>query len=564
MVYVYSKLKDLNKYLKKKMSASQIKQSLIDMGMDVKGEVKKDNDVELKIEVTAERFDLVSTCGIARAINYYNGFSQKLYDFKTYKSKEKVIVNSNLKNVRPYTCAFLISNFDLDNKKLNEIIEIQEKIHESFGRERKKAAIGIYPIEKVKFPIHFESRDKKDINFHPLFSDRVLSFDEIITKNEVGRKYFHLIKHLERYAVFRDSNNEILSLTPIINSFKTGKVETFHKDLFVEVSGHNLELLNKIAIILATTFYDMGAKIKIIDVSYKTKKYNLNLNPTFEEISLNYINKLIGYDFNLKQVKTLLLKSMYELTSYKKTKNDFILKVKVPCYKLDVWSDCDIADDIARAYGYNNLIPNSPVIDSSGKTLEFTKFKNRVREILTQNSFLEIYSYLLSSKEKQFSKMNLNEKNYKFINLKGAVEGGINVCRINVLPEILESLNINRKNSYPQNVFEVGMTIKEDLSKDTRAKNDEKLSVVIADTNSNYTKVKEIFDTINSLFDLDLKLKEKKFNFLIEGRSAKILFKNKEVGFIGEVSPKVLDNFGILVPVGSFEISLREIFETKS
>ena len=560
MVYVYSKLRDLNSYLKKELTSQKIKEVLIDMGMDLKAEKEVDGDIELKIEITAERFDLISTVGIARAINYYLGFIQNLKDFKVQKGTDKVIVNSNLKDVRPFTCAFKILDFKLDEKKLLEIIEIQEKIHESFGRNRKKAAIGIYPIQKIKFPIHFEARDKKDINFHPLFSDRILSFDEIISENEAGRKYKHLIENLNSYAVFRDSTDKILSLTPIINSFETGKVENHHKDLFVEVSGHNLELLDKVAKILATSFYEIGAKIETIDVVYDDRIYVLDLRPNFDEISLNYINKLIGFDIGLSEAKKLLLKSMYEVSEINQKADDTILKVKIPPFKLDVWSDCDIADDIARSYGYNNLIPKKLDMNSIGEKLEFTKFKNQIRQSLISQKFLELYTYLLSSKQKQFEMMRLDEKKFDFVSLKDTKEEGINLCRINVLPEILESLKINRKNSYPQKVFEIGMTIQKDKLIDTKSSNCEKLCSVIADTKSNYTQIKETFDLLNNIFNLNLEVKEKNFEFLIEGRSAKILKDGLEVGFIGEVNPKVLTNFNLLVPVCCFEIDLRKIF----
>ena len=73
--------------------------------------------------------------------------------------------------------------------------------------------------------------------------------------------------------------------------------------------------------------------------------------------------------------------------------------------------------------------------------------------------------------------------------------------------------------------------------------------------------MKEVFDLLNKINNWNLKIKEKEFPFLINGRSATIVYKNKEIGFIGEIHPQILDNFGLLVPVTSFEMNIKEIIE---
>jgi phenylalanyl-tRNA synthetase beta chain len=572
MVYVYSKVSVINSHLEKKLTTKEITDFLVDMGMDVKGEEileNENNDIELKIEITAEKYDLISTLGISRAINYFANFKKTMPKFIIEKAEktEKVIVNKNLENVRPFTTCFLVSNLKLDEEKLSNLIDIQEKIHMSFGRNRKKAAIGIYPKKNIQFPIHFKAYEKKDINFRPLFSETKLSFEKILTQNEAGIKYKHLVKDLKTIPIFADSKNQILSMPPIINSFDMGVVKTTDTDLFVEVSGFNIELLDKLSKILAVEFYEMGATIKSLKVEYDysdLKNYELNLNSKTHKISLNYINKLIGINLKENDIEKLLNKQMYNLINLEKKENDIILEIEIPPFKMDVWSVCDIADDLARAYGYNNILPKQSNIKSSGKTLKFSKFVKQIRNSLIGLGFLELYTYLLTNKKTQFENMGIEENKENFVELKNCVEQGTNMTRISILPEHLISLNINRKNSYPQKIFEVGMTIIPNKNKDTGAKNSEKLCVEIADSSSNYTKIKEVFNTINNLFDLNLKTQEENFTFLIEGRSAKILLNDICVGEIGEVAPKILSNFGLLTPISFLEIDLRLIFEIKN
>ena len=48
---------------------------------------------------------------------------------------------------------------------------------------------------------------------------------------------------------------------------------------------------------------------------------------------------------------------------------------------------------------------------------------------------------------------------------------------------------------------------------------------------------------------------------LIEGRQAEVFVKGENIGFIGELSPEVITNFNLLVPVSSLELNLDKLFE---
>jgi phenylalanyl-tRNA synthetase beta chain len=122
------------------------------------------------------------------------------------------------------------------------------------------------------------------------------------------------------------------------------------------------------------------------------------------------------------------------------------------------------------------------------------------------------------------------------------------------------ALHVNRKHSYPQKVFECGFTIKVDDSTDTRSKDESHLCIAIADPKSNYTQIKGVLDTLLKLHGIKFSVSENDYDFLIEGRRADVLVKGIKVGFIGELHPQVLDNFGLLVPVSVLEIDLDKLY----
>ena len=85
---------------------------------------------EIVLDITPNRPDLLSKSGFLRFIKLYLGKS-KIKEYKTNKPEKnyKVIIDSSVKDVRPFTCCAIIKNLKLDEGKINELIDIQEKLH---------------------------------------------------------------------------------------------------------------------------------------------------------------------------------------------------------------------------------------------------------------------------------------------------------------------------------------------------------------------------------------------------------------------------------------------------
>ncbi|MFW6286189.1 MAG: phenylalanine--tRNA ligase subunit beta [Nanoarchaeota archaeon] len=558
MVYVYIKKSKINNYVGKELSVEEIKQILMDMGMDIKGQ-SDDTDPELKVEITSEKLDMVSAVGIARAIKFYGNFENKIPQYDIESSGYQLIVKKTAKQSRPRTVCAILKDVPMTDDFLEEMIDIQEKIHDSFGRGRKKGAIGIYPLDKIKFPITFSAQKPEDIIFQPLEHHEKINANQILEIHPTGRKYAHLLKQCDLYPVFRDADDKILSMPPIINSQDLGKVEKKHKDLFIECSGFNISHLDNILKVLMTTFIDLGAKAQSVEVIYEdtNETYNLDLTLKEDEIDLGFVCKWIGIQIDINKAQELLTKMMYKVLNIEGN----IIKIGIPPFRSDIWHEVDIADDIARAYGYNNITPKFPKVSSIGGILDFSTFKENFSQSLVSLGFLETYTYMLTSTITQFKKFNKSEKDEEYIRLNNTQEQGLNMIRTMILPESLTTLHINRKNSYPQKIFENGFTIKVDETKDTLSRDDSHLCVCIADPKSNYTQIKGILDTLLKLNEINFKVKDSQENFLIEGRRGNIFVKGENVGFIGEIHPSILENFGLIIPVSALEINLSKLYK---
>ena len=288
------------------------------------------DEKEIQIEVFPNRPDILSYHGFKRA---FLGFLGKKTGMIKYKinSPEKdfqVIIDDSVKNIRPYTACAIIRGLQLNDEKIKEIIDLQEKLHTTLGRKRKKVAIGVYPLDKIKLPITFKALEPDKIKFVPLEGDREMSGLEILQKHPTGKEYASLLAGKEKFPVFVDAEERVLSMPPIINSHLTGRIQEKTKDIFVECSGFDFEILKKTLNILVTIFADMGGKIYQMDLKYGSKKeITPNLKPEEMKISVGNTNKNLGLNLNEKQIKNFLERSGYE---YNKG------SVGIPSWRIDV------------------------------------------------------------------------------------------------------------------------------------------------------------------------------------------------------------------------------------
>src|SRR3989344_2566380 len=128
------------------------------------------NEDEVEIEIYPNRPDLLSYQGFKRAFLAFLGKEKGLKEYKTSSPKKdyQVIIDPSVKEIRPFTACAIVTELKLDDEKIKEIIDIQEKLHLTIGRKRKKVALGIYPLDKIKLPIAFKALDPEKIKFVPL------------------------------------------------------------------------------------------------------------------------------------------------------------------------------------------------------------------------------------------------------------------------------------------------------------------------------------------------------------------------------------------------------------
>src|SRR3989338_5015043 len=536
------------KELEKKVGKidSKMEELITMMGTPIE-EIK---ETEISVEVFPNRPDLLSLQNFARALNQYIG-KEKVVNFKINKPEKDFVVtiDNSVKKIRPYTVCAIVKSLNFDDEKIKEIVDIQEKLHNSIGRNRKKVAIGVYPLEKIKLPIKFIAKKPEEIKFVPLDSPKEMNGRQILRNHPTGRDYAHLLKNAEVFPIFVDSNNKILSMPPIINSEETGRITKNTKEIFIECSGHNLFYLKKCLNILISALYDMGGKIYSMEIKDSKEGNFISPDMSYEEkeFDIKNIEKTLGINLTEKDIRVYLEKMGIKYT--KKKDKSFAL---IPPYRMDILHWIDLSEEVAIAYGYQNFKPEIPKISTIGEEDSFEKKKKVISNILVGLGILETSTFHLTTKK------NIKKIHYEFNNFIEVEDSKTerNVLRIDLLTNQLQIFSENSDSLYPQKIFEIGRVFEKNEKSDTGTKENNHLAISIIDEEVIFTDLKQILDYLFKMIDKSYEIKETNNNNYIEGRVGEIIIDGKSMGYIGEIAPRVLKNWKIKTPVISLEINI--------
>lgn len=540
-------LKDLQHILGKNITIKELEELLV----YCKGSVENyDNEND---DVTAELADtnlpyLWSTEGIARLLKGALGIETGLAKIKVNNSKYQIVVDSSVEGVRPYIVAFAARGKKVDGYLIKQIIQLQEKLCENFGRRRQKVAIGVYRLSKIKFPVHYKATDPESIKFIPLDFRVQMTQQEIIENHPKGKEYAWILEGAKKYPILMDSNENVLSFPPIINSAETGKIEEGDSELFFEATGTDLKLLNIAANIFAHAFHERGFEIYSTEIKYKN---NTVKTPELgiEKIKLDKkdVEKMIGIKFTDGEIKKFLEKTRYGVKGN---------MVNVPCYRSDILHPVDLIEDIAIMHGYNK-IKGLPLSEYTiGRTFDIIKFIDNIRDLMAGQGYNEVLSPILSNKELLCDKMRANDASV--IEISNKMSETFSCLRSWLIPIMLDVLSKNKHVDYPQRIFEEGLVT---LKEGNEANDYEKIVVVTANKTADFTEAKQVLSYVMDLIGIEYRIEEIKHESFIPGRVGKILVQNKEVGLIGEVHPETLKNFNLEMPVAALELNITKLFE---
>ena len=269
--------------------------------------------------------------------------------------------------------------------------------------------------------------------------------------------------------------------------------------------------------------------------------------------------------------------------------------VTVPPTRSDILHAVDVYEDVAIAYGYNNITRTVPVSHTPGRELPINLLSDIMRMELARCGYTELMSLGLCSHDENFSNLN-REDDGSAVVLSNPKTIEFQVVRTSLLPGALKTLAENRsmKTSEGIRLFEVTDVVLQDPEteeeKDVGCRNERRLIALYAGPTAGVEIIHGVVDRVMQVLsvvpspeyckeasetEFVQTLKEDnaaKGEYKIEaldsptyfrGMSASVLLKKtgenefKKIGEFGALHPEVIQRFKLALPISCFEMNLQ-------
>ena len=561
-------------------STEAFKETLFGLGLEFEGET---DDGYLQFEFAPDRLDRLSVEGVARSLRYHYGDDRGVYVPETNDPEWTIEVDSSVPAERPYVTGAVVRGVDLDESGLRSLIGLQEKLHATMGRGRAKGAIGIHDLAMLKGAPHREGAERSVTyrgvepdgdTFVPLDAAEELTPAGVLETHQTGRTYADLVREYDRYPAIYDDLG-LFSFPPVINGRRT-EVTTGSRELLVELTGTDQWTIDKMCTIVCYALSARGATIEEVEVTYADdathpSEYGEALvRPDLEvaekSVTHDRIETLLGVDFEPEAVVDCFERSGLDATY--QLGESVTYDVEIPPYRVDVLHPLDLVDDVGRAYGFDELTPRYPDAGTVGGRHERTRLEDAVRTSLVGLGFEDLLNFHMTSAEQNYDRLRV-EPGTGGVAVEDGVFGGGDPVRITepyseaytqlrtwALPSLLQLLEGNTHNAYPQDVSEIGFVAEHDPTANTRVAESRHVAGALARRDASYEAAKGRLQAVCDDFGRSLETPPTDHPTFIEGRVADVLIDGDPVGVIGEVHPAVLVDHDLEVPVAAFEFAL--------
>lgn len=257
-------------------------------------------------------------------------------------------------------------------------------------------------------------------------------------------------------------------------------------------------------------------------------------------------NALLGTSVTEEQMLAIFKKLEVEVRDGKDGK-----ELVIPSFRQDLVGRADMAEEVARFFGYDKIPTTLPKGETTTGKLSFKlRVEQKARDIAEYCGFSQGMTYSFES-PKVFNKLLLDadDKARAAITIANPLGEDFSIMRTLSLNGMLTSLstNYNRRNKNVR-LYELG-NIYLAKSLPLTEQPEERMQFTLGmygdgDFYSLKGVVEEFFDSIGMKKRIVYDPKAGK-NFLHPGRQAKIVYEGEELGYIGEVHPAVCDNYAI-------------------
>jgi phenylalanyl-tRNA synthetase beta chain len=551
--------KDFSQLVGQPASMSDIEQWMPLVKGEVKGLSSETGEIRVELQDT-NRPDLWCVEGIARQIRSVLTGSLTPYTFFSTRgrAKRRIQVMPGMENVRPYVAACASLGFPMTPEGLEQCIQTQEKLADAFGRKRETVSIGLYRLPSIAFPVTYGLVKPDEVRFTPLGFDEKMTPHEVLTLHPKGLEFGGIVAGCERLPLLWDTDGQVLSFPPIINSRELGEVQIGDTDLLVEVTGTDLSMVILTLNIFASNLADRGATIEPIDMVYpyetamgKTVKTPFDMGNGLR-VPLHAIEQALGMPLDSEAIQTALTSYGYQIKATRQS-----VAVKLPPFRNDLMHVMDVAEDVAITRGYDSFSPIMPQTFTVGSLSEQEQRSDRLRDLLVGFGFQEMFSNILASRQEFVERMRLTDTEHESLVEVDNVMSLTYAClRPSILPCLLRVEALSPRVFYPHLLFEVGEVARVDLKADVGSRTVLSLAAISAHPDANFSEMHSYLDLLMYYMTWPYDLEPVAHPSFLDGRVGRIRCQGQMVGYIGEFHPEVLEAWQIDMPASGFEFEI--------
>ncbi|MEM3086888.1 MAG: phenylalanine--tRNA ligase subunit beta [Halobacteria archaeon] len=501
--------------------------------------IERETHDALEVEFFPDRPDLFSVEGAARALRTFLGKERGLRKYAVKPSGARLVADTSVRKVRPAVAAAYLRGVKLGDRTLRSLIRLQEHLHWTIGRNRRRVAIGLHDAAKVEPPFRYTTAEP-GFRFRPLDEPAEMALGKILEEHPTGRAFGATLRGRDRLPLILDAKGRVLSFPPIINAELT-RVSSATRDLFVEVTGTGEEVGTALTIV-ATSLAERGARIESVAVEEgKARRTTPDLRPRKAALKAAEASALLGLDLTAAKTAQLLSKMGFGARP-----RGASVDVEVPAYRVDILHPWDLAEDVAKAWGFDSIEGVLPAAGTGGRDPVEVR-KALAREVLVGLGYQEIVGFTLTRREDDFDRLRLPAEGHTPI--ANPVSREQTQVRTRLLGTLLVLLAANKHRDHPQRLFEVGESLREGRQFPAAA-------AVSVHGRAAFAEARSLADGFLREMALGISIVPGDHPSFIPGRCGALLAGQRVVGHFGELHPLVLEAFGLELPAVALEVEI--------
>jgi phenylalanyl-tRNA synthetase beta chain len=295
-------------------------------------------------------------------------------------------------------------------------------------------------------------------------------------------------------------------------------------------------------------------------------QYPRPVEPVTVTTAYRRINQWLGTDLSGPDIRNCLERVAFKVDE---TDGAGVIAVTVPTYRRDVTHMADLAEEVARLYGYDRIPVTLPPSRVVGERTPFQKFQLELRRLLQGTGLTEIITYSLNAKHTA-AKLGIDpaDRLSQTVDLMVPLSEDQAVMRTTLMDGILETLAFNaRRRQTDLALYEIGRVY---WPRAGEILPEEPLHLSIglmgrrAETGWNqpaaeydFYDLKGMLELICARFNLPVPALQRATRpFLHPGQSAEICLKGHPVGFMGQVHPRIREAYELAKNVFLLELDL--------